>query len=125
MWTYQISTGKILDPSSQLQGIGYSGNGTSLNNPLDTRIAGHGPVPVGMYIMGPWYDDAPGPESKGPIVARLTPYQDNEMFGRSGFMIHGDNEKGNHSASDGCIVAGHDYRAALAGSRDNVLEVIA
>ena len=124
MWTYQISTGKILDPSSQLLGIGYSGNGASLNNPLDTRIADHGPLPVGIYTMGPWYDDKPGPTSKGPIVTRLTPSPENEMYGRSGFMIHGDNDAMNHTASDGCLVAGHGYRAAMAASADNLLDVI-
>ena len=84
----------------------------------------HGPLPVGIYTMGPWYDDKPGPTSKGPIVTRLTPSPENEMYGRSGFMIHGDNDAMNHTASDGCLVAGHGYRAAMAASADNLLDVI-
>jgi hypothetical protein len=48
------------------------------------------------------------------------------MFGRSGFRIHGDNASANHTASDGCIIAGHAAdRTAIWNSGDHVLEVVA
>jgi hypothetical protein len=123
-WTFQITTGKILTPQSQLLGVGYSGNGSSLNNPLDARLRGHGPIPPGSYTMGPWYDDPPGPASKGPKVTRLIPDPTNRMYGRDAFMVHGDNDAMNHTASDGCIVAAHAYRAEISISPDQRLEVI-
>ncbi len=124
MWTYQISTGKMLTPGSRLLGIGYSGNGPSLNNPLDCRIPNHGPIPPGMYTIAGWFDDPPGPNSKGPIVTRLIPDADNQMYGRGGFMIHGDNDAMNHTASDGCIALTHAYRGIMQADGDNRLQVI-
>lgn len=35
---------------------------------------------------------------------RLTPYVENQMCGRDGFMIHGDSSAHPGEASDGCIV---------------------
>jgi hypothetical protein len=32
------------------------------------------------------------------------------MYGRSGFLIHGDNSKRDNSASQGCIIVGPDAR---------------
>ena len=50
------------------------------------------------------------------------------MFNRGDFLIHGDNTKGDQSASHGCIIMPHGVRievgnAVLTG--DDVLEVTA
>jgi hypothetical protein len=45
------------------------------------------------------------------------------MFGRSGFLIHGDNAEMNHTASDGCIILSHDIREQIDESEDRVLIV--
>ena len=39
-----------------------------------------------------------------------------DAHGRSGFLIHGDNSKGDKSASEGCIILGPDVRKAIADS---------
>ena len=78
-----------------------------------------GPIPAGTWSIGKPYTD---PE-KGPIVMALTPQRMTETYGRSGFLIHGDNPQMNHSASEGCIVAAHDIRQAIAASDDTTLVV--
>jgi len=49
------------------------------------------------------------------------------MHGRDGFMLHGDNSAGNHTASEGCIIQNHATRAYVrvkATEGDDRLEVI-
>jgi hypothetical protein len=41
------------------------------------------------------------------LATILDPDPANQMFGRAGFRIHGDNSAANHTASDGRIIAGH------------------
>lgn len=122
MWTYQQSTGDLTDPQGVFMGKGYSGHGQGLDNPADEQIRAVGPLPCGWYTIGAFFDD---PGGKGPIVAHLAPSQGTETFGRSGFMIHGDNSEGNHSASEGCIVLNRSLRKAIAASGDTALQVIA
>ncbi len=55
---------------------------------------------------------------------KLIPYDSNEMFGRDKFRIHGDNRKGDRSASEGCIVMGPNIRSKIANSNDKTLVVI-
>jgi hypothetical protein len=120
MWTYQQSTGELTDPDGKLLGRGYSGNGPALNDPAFQDEMGHGPLPAGLYTIGPFFTDL----VKGPIVAHLRPDASNQMYGRSGFMIHGDNPQMDHTASDGCIILAHDLRQAIATSGDAGLAVI-
>jgi hypothetical protein len=56
------------------------------------------------------------------IIARLSAAGDPQpwMFGRSGFLVHGDNAL--HMASEGCIIADHPTRVTLQQSPD-LLEV--
>lgn len=101
-------------------GIGYSGHGDGLNNPAAQTEHDIGPIPQGEWTIGAFFDD---PGGKGPIVCDLTPLPETLTFGRSGFMIHGDNSQGNHSASHGCIILGRKYREMIAASGDNTLVV--
>lgn len=117
-WQYQISTGEITDQDGSLVGTGYSGNGEGLNNSSMTNVPRVGPIPVGTYTIGEAYHD---PE-KGPCVMRLTPDPNNEMFDRSGFLIHGDNPT--HTASEGCIIQGPVTREAINASDDKTLVVV-
>lgn len=121
-WTYQITTRNVIDPSGTVIGQGYTGHGLGLNNPVDEGIHNVGPLPEGKYTIGPFYDD---PHGKGPIVAHLIPSPLNEMYGRSGFMIHGDTAAHNQTASEGCIVLAHNLRQAIASSLDRDLLVVA
>jgi hypothetical protein len=121
MWKYEQKTGDVTNPSGALVGCGYSGNGDGLNNPSAEQEEGVGPIPVGQYTIGRFFDD---PE-KGPIVAHLSPCSNTNTWGRSGFMVHGDNPKLNHSASHGCIILSHVLREMLMASNDRLLEVTA
>jgi hypothetical protein len=121
MWQYMQSTGHLIDPTGATIGTGYSGRGSGLNSPDAEDLTDVGPCPRGLWTIGAFFDD---PGGKGPLVCHLTPQAETETFGRSGFMIHGDNAQANHTASEGCIVLAHDLRAALDASADRLLEVI-
>lgn len=97
----------------------YSGHGAGLNNPAMEADADIGPIPAGRWRIVEWFDHY---ENKGPCVARLEPVGHN-AHGRSGFLIHGDNQLGNNTASHGCIIAGPTIRHAMRDSGDNQLEV--
>jgi len=105
---------------------GYSGKGNGLNNPYDQDIQGEkgksdaGPIPAGNYTIGKMFDNT---GKTGPGSMRLTPDAGNEMNGRSGFLIHGDNSKHNFSASEGCIILSRSARDAISSSGITRLEV--
>ncbi len=48
---------------------------------------------------------------------RLTPAPGTDTFGRSAFLIHGDNAKKDKSASEGCIILGPALRQQIAESK--------
>ncbi len=121
-FSYSQRTGQLTGAEFGAQG--YSGRGHGLNNPAAQSEPGVGPLPRGKYTIEPPHDDA----KVGPIAMRLTPAPTNEMFGRGDFLIHGDNEQMNHTASEGCIVMAKDAREAIAAAvlaGDNQLEVTA
>lgn len=117
-WQYRISNGELTH-DGEFIGTGYSGHGEGRNNPYDISIADTGPIPLGVWDIGPSYTDA----IRGPIVMRLAPESDTETFGRSGFLIHGDNAT--HTASTGCIILGPAIRREIDQSQDKNLRVIA
>lgn len=121
MWTYSQSTGKLTAADGVLEGIGYSGHGEGVNNPNLQALPNIGPIPQGRYSIGHFFDDP----VKGPIVAHLIPDSSNEMFGRSGMMLHGDavGHVGEEIASEGCIIMGRAIRQAVAASSDALLTV--
>ena len=120
MWSYEIASGQ-LSQNSVLAGFGYSGHEQGLNSVEHEQVANIGPVPRGTYSIGTFFDD---PGGKGPVVAHLTPDAGTNDFGRSGFIIHGDNKAGDHSASHGCIILSRPLREAISASGDRTLEVI-
>jgi hypothetical protein len=56
---------------------------------------------------------------------RLTPAPENTMFGRDGFLMHGDSIEHPGCASEGCIIVGRAVREAVSESDDKSLEVVA
>lgn len=91
-------------------GYGYSGDSEHYNKPDTQSLKNQGVIPRGVYSISP-------PEKHptlGEVVMRLTPDAGNEMFGRSGFYIHGDNKDMNHTASQGCIILAREVRVTLA-----------
>ena len=120
-WKFYPLSGMIKAPSGAFLGTGYSGNGQGLNNPAMENVHNIGPIPRGAYYIGDFFDDDGG---KGPTVCDLVPCSETETFGRCGFMIHGDNKKANHTASEGCIVAPRFIRDAMKLSPVKLLQVL-
>lgn len=120
-WTFNSKTGQLKDWYGNLVGTGYSGHGAGVNNPDMEADADVGPIPRGTYTIGPFFDD---PE-KGPMVAHLVPWPGTNDFGRSGFMLHGDNSQGNESASLGCIIMPRGARLSVKNSGGGILLVVA
>jgi Tlde1 domain len=117
-WSYSQSKATI-SHNGQVIGTGYSGNGAGLNNPALQNDPDVGPIPQGTYTIGPPFTHP----DKGPIVMRLRQAPGNQMFARDGFMIHGDNQAMNHTASEGCIILARTIRVQIAGSGDPSLIV--
>ena len=118
-WFYSQSAG-TLHLNDDLVGTGYSGFGEGLDNPADQEIPDVGPIPQGFYLMGVAF---PHPVT-GPLTMRLEPTQGTDTFGRSGFLMHGDNANQDHSASHGCIIMEHDVRLLVAVNSDRLLQVV-
>jgi hypothetical protein len=120
-WTYQQSTGQ-LSHNGEFIATGYAGIGPDCNNPASQNVPFKGPLPQGTYTIDPVLDDG---GHMGPFVLPLTPWPNNNMFGRSGFYIHGDTAARNQTASNGCIVLDRQYRLMISQSSDTVLTVTA
>jgi len=123
MWTYKQSTGQMLHFGNEV-GIGYSGNTSGLNNPDAQDEHMVGPAPQGFYTIGA----AENHPRLGPLAMPLEPHSSNQMFGRSGFFIHGDNAAMDHTASDGCLIFSHEIRlmiSQLVANGDDSLNIIA
>jgi hypothetical protein len=118
MWTYSQGTGKLFDPQGNHVATGYSGKGPGKNNCEMQHVRNVGPIPQGIYTIGQAYNSA----KVGPFALPLTPDPKNNMFGRSAFLIHGDNKTG--TASEGCIILGRMIRDKISYSVDRVLKVI-
>lgn len=133
MWSFVISTGQ-LSLNGTAMATCYTGCGMGKNNPeccsaqMGSLGRGNfGPLPVGRYSIGVAYHDT----QRGPCAMRLTPDPANEMYGRSGFLIHADSIASPGDASEGCIVpvlgvkgeTGLAIREMIAASPDRDLEV--
>jgi Protein of unknown function (DUF2778) len=119
VWTYHQLNGHLNDLNGALVGIGYSGFGVGHNNPAMEAQAGIGPIPRGKYTISAPVDTV----THGPYVLRLNASLDDELFGRSGFLIHGDSVVHPGLASHGCIIMLHSVRQAVWDSGDHSLEV--
>lgn len=119
-WTFVQSSGELLR-DGDLVGVGYSGHGEGKNDPAMQSIPNVGPLPCGQYRIGIPYNS----ESHGPYVLSLTASPENRMFGRAGFLIHGDSILRPGEASHGCIILLRSVREAIHLSGDTALEVVA
>lgn len=123
MWTFQQSTGLMIDPNGNPMDTpppGYSGNITGKNNPDAQDQHDVGPLPRGRYTIGPAYQSP----KCGPLTMNLEPDPANQMFGRNAFRIHGDSVAAPGTASDGCIIQNHNTRLEISLSADRNLEVV-
>ncbi len=120
-WKYTQKTG-ALSHDGEHTSTGYSGNTTGLDNPAMQYKVGVGPIPCGNYTIGSPHRPV---DHLGQDALPLYPAPTNDMAGRSGFFIHGDNQRMNHTASNGCIILAHPFRQAIVDSGDTVLVVVA
>jgi Protein of unknown function (DUF2778) len=129
MWTYRQSDG-VLQHDGVYVATGYSGFEDGKNNPAMQDHMGLGPIPCGSYTIQVIVDgdgQAVDYEGKKAPVMRLVPDAGNQMFGRSGFLIHGDSISAPGTASHGCVIEGHDIRETIAQNAedgDNQLQVV-
>lgn len=119
MWTYEQRSGDLLY-DGKVVASGYSGAGEGKNNPEFQWKPNVGPLPQGYYTIGPPHETP----THGPYVLTLTPFPQNQMFGRSAFLIHGDSIKAAGTASHGCIILGRIAREAIWQSGDRTLKVV-
>ena len=109
-----------MNSQRRLVGMGYSGHEEGKNNPAMQNIPQVGPIPCGGYTINAPFDSA----THGPYCLRLEPDTTNEMFGRSGFLMHGDSVVHRGMASLGCIIQLHDVRQQVWKSNDHRLRVV-
>jgi hypothetical protein len=117
-WLYVQSTGELMAPDGTHAGTGYSGFAAGKNNPAAQNQVGVGPIPCGMYTIGAPQcvpPDKAGPH--GPFILPLTPDPANQMFGRAGFLMHGDSIATPGTASHGCIIQERPVRERVAAAR--------
>lgn len=124
-WTYEQSSGRMSNDAGEVVGVGYSGGDCGRhpegkNSPQHQSIPDVGPLPCGLYRIGAPVDTI----SHGPYVLPLSPNAANEMFGRSGFLIHGDSVVHPGNASEGCIILSRDVRNLIGASIDHDLQVV-
>lgn len=124
---YRQSTGDLYLGTGELHGDftwvarGYSGRDRWTNDPRSDGLAGSGPLPRGEWTTGEAFLHA----RLGPVCIPLQPSPLTDAKGRSGFFIHGDNSRGDRSASSGCIIVGRSVREMIAQYKGATLAVIA
>ena len=118
MWTYEQATGKLFKDGDYIV-TGYAGHEEGLNNPDMEGIRNVGPIPCGDWNIGPAFTH----DKAGQVTMRLTPIG-HDAKGRDGFLIHGDNTKGNRSASNGCPIIQRAARNKINDSEDKLLRVV-
>lgn len=92
---------------------GFAGQGNCKNNHFCEVLPNRGPLPCGAYrILKRKHARFHGP------AFYLEPFSTNDMFGRSGFWIHGGTE------SQGCIMLQHAARELIAQYRPTTLYVV-
>lgn len=119
MFVWEIHSGTLYASTGLKVAQGYSGLGIAKNDPQAEMLPNQGPIPEGKYTIEAPRDTA----THGPYVLPLVPDPENEMHGRAGFLIHGDNIT--HTASEGCIILARADREHIWTSGDHRLEVIA
>jgi hypothetical protein len=119
-WIYRQIDGWLLDPNGTKIAQGYSGTGEHKNVPQDQNLVDKGPLPCGTYTIEPMQKETP----HGPDAIPLTPDPSNQMFGRAGFWMHGDNIHSPGTASEGCVIQPRFARDRVAESFDRELRVV-
>lgn len=120
-WVYDVRKNTFeRDGAFQFFGM-YAGAPGYKNNPDFECIKNKGPLPRGKYrIVGSPFKH----KKAGFYTLQLEPFAENNMCGRSGFLIHGESSRYPGQASEGCIVVAPQYRKRIFESGDKVVIVI-
>ena len=121
-WIYENRTKRFYHDSLKKEWKAYSGKKGFVNNSAFQCVKFTGPIPTGRYRIGKHKKHNIG------WGMRLTPIGINnkemvKICGRDNFLIHGDNTKGNESASKGCIILNKKERLEIVKSGDSILIV--
>lgn len=119
MFYFSTKTGELKHDNLHL-GYGYSGNGDDKLNQAAESVVGHGPIPRGLWTIGPAHEDG----HLGVLVMNLDPAPGTNTFGRTLFRIHGDSIEHPGDASDGCIILALTLRKIISSSADRALTVL-
>jgi RHS repeat-associated protein len=128
-WIYSQSTGQLyhLNPATDATvyvATGYSGQGAGLNNPAMQTALDFGPIPQGVWTIGPQQTHVLSSRVRLPGSMRLTAEPGTTTPGRTGgFLIHG-GDMATMSSSRGCIVLPPAIRNLIANSGDTTLRVV-
>lgn len=101
-WEYSQSSG-IVTYNGVFVWVGYSGERMAVNNPVFESDPFQGPIPKGRYRMR--LHASPG---RAPPVFKLTP-EGHNAFGRTDFLIHGDNQSQKFHGIGGLYHPAHQY----------------
>ncbi|POU03274.1 MULTISPECIES: tlde1 domain-containing protein [Enterobacteriaceae] len=118
-WVYKVSAHAFYLNGTYKFDAEYSGRPGYWNDSANECVSGKGPLPRGTYTIGPAFYH----HKTRAMTMRLTPFIENQMCGRDGFMIHGNSGKHPRDASDGCIILDIRYRKEINDSSDKVLVV--
>ena len=116
---YDQKTGELHTDKGLFLGKGYSGHGVGKNNPEMESVKNVGPTPKGIYKMGTPFDS----DHTGPYSIPLIPDPSNNMYGRSAFLMHGDDKEHPGEASHGCQIFPRSVRQ-LAYATGELIHVI-
>lgn len=126
-WTYNIPSGRLIDPTGTLCGVGYSGQPPHTNVVADQGLESLGPIPSGQWLAVSVEYNNP---KLGPFVIVLRPDDATRAkviaLGRDpdSFRMHGERlEPPFGFASDGCVVAIRVLRELFWNSPDRWLTV--
>ena len=126
-WEYAQNSGRLTYINNNtgartFVAYGYAGNGEGFNNAKYEGVRMTGPLPAGTYTISPMIKKHP--QGKYKKYMKLTPDEDNEMYGRDLFLIHGRKAANDFDASSGCTIFDRDDRMRIANSGDNKLIVV-
>jgi hypothetical protein len=122
-YTYEQSTGNMIDPAGSVVATGYAGgncgqNPEGKNNPEMQGVKSIGPLPEGWYDLGEPVEHS----HLGAYAIPLIPDPANDMLGRGDFYLHGDTTPSGN-ASEGCIIMPRAIRESVKASGER-LQVI-
>ena len=118
-WIYHQKSGELWRNGKKI-GTGYSGHGEGLNNPDMQHVRAVGPIPRGTWRMEGVYNSA----KVGPFAIMLVPADGTDALGRYAFRVHGDNSRGNKSASNGCLIFPRNIRDMMWQFKDHIINVV-